>query len=127
MIALAHDGRAYEFRLGQIADEVARRVEGVRQNRFAYDLPPGSSRQASLAAPTTFGPPATFFLNLPQLFAWNEGDGPSKGRRKRLNWFSRFLQPKPARQVLVKALYALADHTDQRKLAPPFSSYCNRS
>ena len=67
VIGLVHDGRTYEFRLGQIADEVARRIEGVRQDRFAYDLPPGSSRAASLASPTTFGPPATFFLNLPQL------------------------------------------------------------
>lgn len=67
VIGLVHDGRTYEFRLGQIADEVARRIEGVRQDRFAYDLPPGSSRAASLASPTTFGPPATFFMNLPQL------------------------------------------------------------
>ena len=28
VIGLVHDGRTYEFRLGQIADEVARRIEG---------------------------------------------------------------------------------------------------
>ena len=35
VIGLVHDGRTYEFRLGQIADELARRIEGVRQDRFA--------------------------------------------------------------------------------------------
>ena len=67
VIALNHDGRLYEFRLGQIADDGARRIEGVRQDRFAYDLPPGAVRPATLLAPTTFGPPISYLMNLPQL------------------------------------------------------------
>lgn len=67
VISLAHDGRSYEFRLGQIADDIARRIEGVRQDRFAYDLPPGAARQTALTTATTFGPPEAILMNLPQL------------------------------------------------------------
>ncbi|NHB78601.1 phage tail protein, partial [Rhodobacter calidifons] len=41
VIRLSHDGREVEFRLVSVADAEARGVEAVRQDRAAYDLPPG--------------------------------------------------------------------------------------
>ncbi len=67
VILFNHDGRLNEFRIQSVADEQARRMDGVRQDRFAYDLAPGSLRPASLLAPVTFGPPVAVFLNIPQL------------------------------------------------------------
>ena len=67
VILFSHDGRLTEIRIQQVADEVTRRIDGVRQDRFAYDLPPGKPRPASLLRPATFGPPNVAFLNLPQL------------------------------------------------------------
>ena len=40
-IRLAHDGRLVDLRLVSIADAEARGIEAVRQDRAAYDLPPG--------------------------------------------------------------------------------------
>ena len=65
VIRLAHDGREVEFRLVSVADAEARGIEAVRQDRAAYDLPPGDPRPASLASPNSRNiaassmPPAT--------------------------------------------------------------------
>jgi GTA TIM-barrel-like domain/Putative phage tail protein len=67
VILFDHDGRRTEFRIQTTADEVARRLEGIRQDRFAYDLPPGKARPSGLLPPTTFGPPNVAFLDIPQL------------------------------------------------------------
>ena len=67
VIRLAHDGRELEFRLVSVADAEARGIEAVRQDRAAYDLPPGDPRPASLASPIVFGTPELVLLDLPQL------------------------------------------------------------
>ncbi|PKP68064.1 MAG: hypothetical protein CVT83_06890, partial [Alphaproteobacteria bacterium HGW-Alphaproteobacteria-5] len=67
VIRLAHDGREVEFRLVSVADAEARGIEGVRQDRAAYDLPPGDPRPASLASPVVFGTPEVVMLDLPQI------------------------------------------------------------
>ncbi len=67
VIRLAHDGREVEFRLVSVADAEARVNEGVRQDRAAYDLPPGDPRPASLASPVVFGTPEVVMLDLPQI------------------------------------------------------------
>jgi hypothetical protein len=67
VILFDHDGRQIEFRIQQTADEVSRRIDAVRQDRFAYDLPPGKPRPASLLPPTTFGQPSVAFMDIPQL------------------------------------------------------------
>jgi hypothetical protein len=67
VIALDHDGRAQQFRLTAIADAEARGIEAVRQDRAAYDLPPGAERPATLPRAVTFGPPEVILLDLPQL------------------------------------------------------------
>ncbi|MFV0302109.1 MAG: hypothetical protein ACK5IP_14760, partial [Paracoccus sp. (in: a-proteobacteria)] len=41
--------------------------EAVRQDREAYDLPPGAERPATLPRAVTFGPPEGVILDLPQL------------------------------------------------------------
>ncbi|EPX87686.1 Putative phage tail protein/GTA TIM-barrel-like domain protein [Rubellimicrobium thermophilum DSM 16684] len=67
VIRLAHDGREVEFRLVSVADAEARGIEAVRQDRAAYDLPPGDPRPASLASPVVFGAPEVVLMDLPQI------------------------------------------------------------
>ncbi|MTH66340.1 baseplate multidomain protein megatron [Paracoccus shanxieyensis] len=67
VIRLAHDGREVEFRLVSVADAEARGIEAVRQDRAAYDLPPGDPRPASLASPVVFGTPEVVMLDIPQI------------------------------------------------------------
>lgn len=67
VIRLAHDGREVELRLVSVADAEARGIEAVRQDRAAYDLPPGDPRPASLASPVVFGTPEVVMLDLPQI------------------------------------------------------------
>ncbi len=67
VIRLVHDGREVEFRLISVADAEARGMEAVRQDRAAYDLPPGDPRPASLASPVVFGTPEVVMLDLPQI------------------------------------------------------------
>lgn len=67
VILFDHDGRQTEFRLQQVADEATRRIDAIRQDRFAYDLPPGRPRPTSLIAPANFGPPDYAILDIPQL------------------------------------------------------------
>jgi GTA TIM-barrel-like domain/Putative phage tail protein len=67
VILFDHDGRQTEFRIQQTADEVSRRIDAVRQDRFAYDLPPGRPRPTSILPPATFGPPSVAFMDIPQL------------------------------------------------------------
>ncbi len=67
VIRLAHDSRVVEFRLVSVADAEARSIEAVRQDRAAYDLPPGDPRPASLASPVVFGTPEVVMLDLPQI------------------------------------------------------------
>jgi hypothetical protein len=67
VIRLAHDGREVELRLTAIADAAARGIEAMRQDREAYDLPPGAARPATLAAPVVWGAPEVVMLDLPQL------------------------------------------------------------
>ncbi len=67
VIRLVHDGREIELRLVSIADSDGRGIEAVRQDRAAYDLPPGDPRPASLARSVVFGAPDVVLLDLPQL------------------------------------------------------------
>ncbi|MBC9248379.1 glycoside hydrolase/phage tail family protein [Paracoccus sp. 11-3] len=67
VIALTHHGRVQQFRLTAVADAEARGIEAVRQDREAYDLPPGAERPAKLPRAVTFGPPEVILLDLPQL------------------------------------------------------------
>ena len=67
VVALDHDGRLAEIRLLSIADAEARQIESIRQDRAAYDLPPGSPRAATLAQPVVFGSPVVEIMDLPQL------------------------------------------------------------
>ncbi|MGR3420837.1 MAG: baseplate multidomain protein megatron [Paracoccus sp. (in: a-proteobacteria)] len=67
VVSLDHDGRVQQFRLTAIADAEARGIEAVRQDREAYDLPPGAERPATLPRAMTFGPPEVILLDLPQL------------------------------------------------------------
>jgi hypothetical protein len=50
-----------------VADAEARGIEAVRQDRAAYDLPPGDPRPATLASPVVFGAPLVVMLDLPQI------------------------------------------------------------
>ena len=68
VVALVHDGRAVPLRLVSIADSDARGIEAVRQDREAYDLPPGSPRPSAPARLPVFGAPEAVLLDLPQLF-----------------------------------------------------------
>ncbi len=67
VIALDHDGRHSELRIISTSDAEARSTEAIRQDRDAYDLPPGSPRPASLTQPVVFGAPLAVILDLPQL------------------------------------------------------------
>ena len=67
VIRLGHDGREIEFRLVSIADSDGRGIEAVRQDRAAYDLPPGDPRPATLTRSVVFGAPDVILLDLPQL------------------------------------------------------------
>jgi hypothetical protein len=67
VIRLQHDGRSLDFRLLSTADAEARGIEAIRQDRAAYDLPPGDPRPASLARPLVLAAPVVAFLDLPQL------------------------------------------------------------
>ena len=67
VIQLVHDSREIELRLVSIADSDGRGVEAVRQDRAAYDLPPGDPRPASLTRSVVFGAPDVILLDLPQL------------------------------------------------------------
>ncbi|MEC7259369.1 MAG: hypothetical protein VXW58_16290, partial [Pseudomonadota bacterium] len=63
----AHDGRSIPLRLVSIADAEARGIESVRQDREAYDLPPGAPRPSALSQAVVFGAPEVVLLDLPQL------------------------------------------------------------
>lgn len=67
VIRLVHDGRDIELRLVSIADSDRRGIEAVRQDRAAYDLPPGDPRPATLTRSVVFGAPDVVLLDLPQL------------------------------------------------------------
>ncbi|GAA0306579.1 baseplate multidomain protein megatron [Rhodovulum strictum] len=67
VIRLQHDGRSLDFRLLSTADAEARGIEAIRQDRAAYDLPPGDPRPAMLARPLVLTAPDVAFLDLPQL------------------------------------------------------------
>ncbi|OYX23976.1 MAG: hypothetical protein B7Z10_10100 [Rhodobacterales bacterium 32-66-7] len=67
VMRLVHDGREIELRLVSIADSDGRGIEAVRQDRAAYDLPPGDPRPASLTRSVVFGAPDVVLLDLPQL------------------------------------------------------------
>ena len=67
VIRLVHDGRDIELRLVSIADSDGRGVEAVRQDRAAYDLPPGDPRTVTLTRAVVFGAPDVVLLDLPQL------------------------------------------------------------
>jgi hypothetical protein len=67
VIRLVHDGREIELRLVSIADSEGRGIEAVRQDRAAYDLPPGDPRPATLTRSLVFGAPDVLLLDLPQL------------------------------------------------------------
>ncbi len=67
VVSFAHDGRAIPLRLVSIADADARGIEAVRQDREAYDLPPGAPRPSALSQAVVFGAPEAVLLDLPQL------------------------------------------------------------
>jgi hypothetical protein len=67
VIRLVHDGREIELRLVSIADSDGCGIEAVRQDRAAYDLPPGDPRPATLTRSVVFGAPDVVLLDLPQL------------------------------------------------------------
>ncbi|WGW03575.1 baseplate multidomain protein megatron [Tropicibacter oceani] len=67
VVALAHDGRSVALRLISIADAEARGIEAVRQDREAYDQPPGAPRPSALSQAVVFGAPEAILLDLPQL------------------------------------------------------------
>ncbi|RBI83519.1 hypothetical protein DRV85_15820 [Rhodosalinus halophilus] len=67
VVTLADDGRAIPLRLVSIADSDARGIEAVRQDREAYDLPPGAPRPSALSQAVVFGAPEAVLLDLPQL------------------------------------------------------------
>jgi hypothetical protein len=67
VIRLVNDSREIELRLVSIADSDGRGMEAVRQDRAAYDLPPGDPRPASLTRAVVFGAPDVVLLDLPQL------------------------------------------------------------
>jgi hypothetical protein len=67
VVRLIHDGREIELRLVSIADSDGRGMEAVRQDRAAYDLPPGDPRAVTLTRSVVFGAPDVVLLDLPQL------------------------------------------------------------
>ncbi len=67
VVTLHHDGRAIPLRLIATADAEARSIESVRQDREAYDLPPGQARPSSLSRAVVFGAPEVALMDLPQL------------------------------------------------------------
>lgn len=67
VVSLNHDGRDYEFRLVQIGDADSRAVQAIRQDREAYDLPPGGSRKAALTGTVLYTAPSLVFLDIPLL------------------------------------------------------------
>lgn len=67
VVTFAHDGRSIPLRLISIADTDARGIEAVRQDREAYDLPPGAPRPSALSQAVVFGAPEAVLLDLPQL------------------------------------------------------------
>lgn len=67
VILLDHDGRSTEMRLVSVADNDARNIDAVWQDRSNYDLPPGAARPVSLTTPAVFGRPDVLLLDLPQL------------------------------------------------------------
>jgi hypothetical protein len=66
VIRLVHDGREIEFRIVTVADADGRGIEAVRQDRAAYDLPPGDPRAVTLTRSVVFGAPDVLLLDLPQ-------------------------------------------------------------
>ena len=93
-IRLDHDGRLVEYRITRTADESARSVEAIRQDRAALDLPPGDARPASLARPVVFGTPDVVFLDLPQLDAEVPAHRP---------WLAAEAQPWPGQLAVVRS------------------------
>lgn len=67
VITLVHDGRGIPLRLVSTADTESRSIEALRQDREAYDLPPGAPRPAALSKAVVFGAPEAVLLDLPQL------------------------------------------------------------
>lgn len=71
VLSLDHDNRLMDLRVMTMADNEARNVQAIRQDRAVYDLPPGQVRDTHLARPVVFGGVETIILDVPQL---NEGE-----------------------------------------------------
>lgn len=67
VVMLANDGRSITLRLVSVADTDARGIEAVRQDREAYDLPPGAPQRTAVSQAVVFGAPDAVLLDLPQL------------------------------------------------------------
>ena len=67
VVSFVHDGRSIPLRLVSVVDADARGIEAVRQDREAYDLPPGAPRPSALSQAVVFGAPEAVLLDLPQL------------------------------------------------------------
>lgn len=67
VITLVHDGHKVPLRFVSTADTESRSIEALRQDREAYDLPPGAPRPAALSRAVVFGAPVAVLLDLPQL------------------------------------------------------------
>ncbi len=76
VVRVMHDGRGYDIRLQAIADNDARDMSGILQDRLAYDLPPGAARASSLKQATVFGGGDLQFMDLPHLRADYEAHQP---------------------------------------------------
>src|SRR5690606_160273 len=57
VITLVHDGHKVPLRFVSTADTESRSIEALRQDRQAYDLPPGAPRPAALSRAVVFGAP----------------------------------------------------------------------
>jgi len=73
VIALDHDGRLAEMRLLSIADAEARGIEAIRQDRDAYDLPPGSPVQSAWIRAMP-GTGTIAVLDSAHIVGWQAGD-----------------------------------------------------
>jgi len=67
VVTVDHDSRSVPLRIVSIGDAEARSIEALRQDREAYDLPPGAPRPAALSKAVVFGTPEAVLLDLPQL------------------------------------------------------------
>ncbi len=68
------DTRSFQLQITRINDGEEREIEAVSIDKSVFDAPPGPQRLGSVGSLTTYGRGEIYFLDLPLLPGWSDGE-----------------------------------------------------